>query len=90
MLSYAAENSRLRTALLEIAEAPIREYEHTYNTGRQETVDFCRPSDTVEIAKAALNVGHDGYEKCSCGQFTHVDEAACVHCGVTKSHGRWA
>ena len=86
MFSYAVENSRLRAALLEIAEAPVREYEHTYNTGRQEMVSFCRPTDTVDVAMAALSViHHDGYEKCRCGQYTHVNEAAGVHCGVTKT-----
>lgn len=33
----------------------------------------------------------DAYEICPCGQFTHVHEAACIHCGATKpwARGSW-
>jgi hypothetical protein len=41
------------------------------------------------ITPAGREALHPGaYETCSCGERTHRDEAACVHCGVTKDWAR--
>jgi hypothetical protein len=50
--------------------------------------DFDVELDGFIVSLSALDKMPEGYESCcGCGLNTHIEEAACVHCGKTKA---WA